>query len=109
MTPLLLTQLKLMFDSNHSETAAKRRNACMRVMRGGGGNDNTGNDDESHHTRGSATKHAQSGNLALPFLATFAAHNTKCQLAHPSKPAAIRPSRQIGTRHNLKKRQKRQC
>jgi hypothetical protein len=74
----------------------------------GGGNGNTGND-ESHHMHGSATKHAQSGNIPLPLLAAFAAHNPKYQVAGPGKPPSIQPSTQIGIHHTIKKRQKRQC
>ena len=80
-----------MFDSIPGEAAAERQDAehwhaGMRGMRGGGGNGNHGNG-ESHPMRGSATKHAQSGNIPLPFLAAFATHNTKRQVAHPGKPA----------------------
>jgi len=76
---------------------------------GRGSNGNTDNDDESFHVHRTATQHAQSGNIPLPFLAAFAAHNTKSQVAHPGKPAAVRPWDQIGIRHTIKKRQKRQC
>src|SRR5579859_4824370 len=44
----------------------------------------------------------QNGNLALPLLATFAAHNTKRQVADPRQPASIPALRASLPRHNLK-------
>src|SRR5690242_21309335 len=50
-------------------------------------------------------------NLAtsLPFLATFAIHNTQRQVADPHHTARIRHSRGDDMRYKMKKRQKRQC
>jgi hypothetical protein len=53
-------------------------------------------------TSHAATSIAKNGNIPLPFLATFAAHNTKRQVADPRKPAAIQPSRASLPRDNAK-------
>src|SRR5689334_16581937 len=45
---------------------------------------------------------AQNGNLSLPFLATFAAHNTKHQVANPRQPPSIQHSRASSPRDKMK-------
>jgi hypothetical protein len=95
-----------MLDSDRGEAAATRGNRRGCAQRGGNGDHGNG---ESHHMCGSATKHAQSGNIPLPFLAAFATHNAQSHVVHPGKPASIQTSTPIGARRKIKKRQKRQC
>jgi len=53
-------------------------------------------------TAPTAPSAAENGNGTLPFLATFAAHNSKRQVAHPRKPASIQHSRAYSPRDNVK-------